>query len=213
MASSCCNMLSVESRTRTPSLNNARDYPIAKTNFHGNALDSVTEDLRLHELQDLEEEWRSPSSFQHNNVEHPPLSWTLIWRDYYGDLGSDPTKDDCRFWGRMIWGTARLERIGTTEILLREQEERWGMKNGILWIMRGTSTSKKGHGDSSLGAFCKTCLVFGQCYLIEFLFYPPIKAHTENASTLYQSYFSLVMMIVLPSRRLGFGNMVLFLEL
>lgn len=30
---------------------------------------------------------------------------------------------------------------------------------------------KKGHGDSSLDAFYKTYLVFGWCYLIEFLFF------------------------------------------
>lgn len=74
----------------------------------------------------MEEEWRGPSSFQHDNVDHPPLSWTLIWRDYYSELGSGLTKHDCRFWGHIMWDVARLERTGATEILFWQQGERWG---------------------------------------------------------------------------------------
>lgn len=95
-------------------------------NFHENALDHVTEYLRLQELRDLEDEWRGPSPFQFDSIEHPPLSWTLVWRVYYSELGSHEPHDAIRSWGHMKWDAARLESTDAKEILLRQQEENWG---------------------------------------------------------------------------------------
>lgn len=95
------------------------------TNFQEDALDETTEELRLEELQSLEDAWRGPSPFESDNIEHPPLSWTLVWRDYYSDL-CNCKEHDIRYWGHMVWDAARLEGTGTKELLLQQQEETWG---------------------------------------------------------------------------------------
>lgn len=95
-------------------------------NFFEDALDSVTEELRLQELRDLEQDWRGPSPFQCDDIEHPPLYWTLVWRDYYSDLSLYKSDHNMRFWGHMMWDAARLEHTGAKDLLLRQQEERWG---------------------------------------------------------------------------------------
>lgn len=95
-------------------------------NFQDNALGSVTEELWLQELRDLGQEWQSPPPFRCDSIEHPPLSWTLVWRNYYSNLSLSEKDYGIRFWGHMMWDAARLECTGAKGVLLREQEERWG---------------------------------------------------------------------------------------
>lgn len=57
-------------------------------NFQDDALDCVTEQLRLWELRDLGQELQSP-----------PLSWTLAWRDHYSDRCPPEKEHGIGFWG------------------------------------------------------------------------------------------------------------------
>lgn len=94
-------------------------------NFQDESLDDTTHDVRQQELQELGEGWRGPSPFQGENEKHPPLSWTLTWRDFYTSAWLSETDGDIRRWGHIMWDAARLERTGAKDLLIRKEEGRW----------------------------------------------------------------------------------------
>ncbi|OJJ81534.1 uncharacterized protein ASPGLDRAFT_76120 [Aspergillus glaucus CBS 516.65] len=98
-------------------------------NFQDNALDSVTEELRLQELRDLGQEWQSPPPFRCDSIGHSSLPWTLTSMAKLlvtTDLYPSEKEHGIRFWGHMMWDAARLEYTGAKGVLLRKQKGCWG---------------------------------------------------------------------------------------
>lgn len=95
-------------------------------NFQEDALNEMTEDVRIEVLQDLEDDWQAPSAFQCDDIHSAPLSWTLVWRDYYSDNNQYKNHAGIRCWGYIMWDAARLEDTGAKELLLQQQEKAWG---------------------------------------------------------------------------------------
>jgi hypothetical protein len=86
-------------------------------------------------LHDELETLRSPLLFQGDTLDahgsHPPLSWTLIWRNTYSNCYGAYMPLQLRSWGHIMWDATRIESTGAKELLMkqfREWADDWSYK-------------------------------------------------------------------------------------
>lgn len=68
---------------------------------------------------------RAPLPFRGDDLNGPPLAWTVIWDGTYSNLVGGYTSDEMRWWAYVLWDAGRLEEHGGRGVLERQWDECW----------------------------------------------------------------------------------------
>lgn len=76
-------------------------------------------------LCDRMTEERAACPFVGDDVNEPPLAWTLIWSGTYSNLYGEYIPNEIRQWGYVFWDEDTLRKHGAEQILAQQWEARW----------------------------------------------------------------------------------------
>lgn len=68
---------------------------------------------------------RAPMLFAGDDLNKPPLGWTLIWNGTYSNLFPWSTSDEMREWAYVFWDAERIQKWSGGVLLTRQWEECW----------------------------------------------------------------------------------------
>lgn len=84
-----------EAKDHTHLVSTMQEYISGPTlNFQDETLDEATQDIRHQELREAGR--RGPSPLQSDSANHPPLAWTITWRNFYTSMLLSETENDIR---------------------------------------------------------------------------------------------------------------------
>lgn len=68
---------------------------------------------------------RAPLPFRGEDIDGPPLAWTVIWGGTYSNLIGAYVSDEMRRWAYVLWDVGRLEGLGGRGVLERQWDDFW----------------------------------------------------------------------------------------